>query len=285
MRAETQHNPYLVLMRLHKPIGILLLLWPTLWALWIGANGFPNLRVLVIFLMGVVIMRASGCVINDIADRHFDGHVTRTKTRPLVTGAVSLRAAILLFSILIGIAFVLVCLLNRLTVLLSIPAALLAILYPFTKRWTHWPQFVLGAAFSWGIPMAFAAELNTIPPIGWLLFVISVLWTITYDTEYAMTDREDDINIGIKSTAILFGEHDRWILGMIQIDIVSLLSVVGAHLGLNYWYYIGVAVATLLSIYQQRLIRHRDPQYCLRAFVNNNWFGLAIFMGIFLSYC
>ncbi len=286
MRTDIRHTPsqYFILMRFHKPIGMLLLLWPTLWGLWVAAKGFPNLLVFSVFVLGVVLMRAAGCVINDIADRHFDGQVARTQSRPLVTRSISLRSAALLFLSLILIAFGLVCLLNVATIALSFIAALLAILYPFTKRWTHWPQFILGLAFSWGIPMAFAAQTNQIPPIAWLLFITSVLWAITYDTEYAMTDREDDAKIGIKSTAILFGANDRWIIGLIQIILIALLLMIGRYLGLHYWYYLGVTVAAGFSIYQQRLIRNRDPKSCFRAFLNNNWFGFAIFAGIFLSY-
>ncbi len=286
MRTDVRNAPsqFFKLMRFHKPIGILLLLWPTLWALWVAAKGIPNLLVLTVFVLGVILTRAAGCVINDIADRKVDGKVARTKTRPLPTGRISLRAAVLLFIVLISAAFALVCLLNTMTILLSMVAVLLATLYPFTKRWTHWPQLVLGAAFSWGIPMAFAAETNHVPPIAWLMFATTVLWTITYDTEYAMTDREDDMKIGVKSTAILFGMFDRWVLGTLQIAVITLLFIIGNHLQLSIWYYYGVGIAAILSVYQQFLIRNRDPSSCLRAFLNNHWFGFAIFIGIFLSY-
>jgi len=276
-------SKHFVLMRFDKPIGTLLLLWPTLWGLWVAAKGFPNVFILSIFVAGVILMRAAGCVINDIADRHIDGKVSRTQSRPLATGSFSLRAAVILFSILMSIAFILVCLLNAKTILLAIIAAALATLYPFTKRWTYWPQLVLGLAFSMSIPMAFTAITNQIPNIAWLMFATSVLWTITYDTEYAMTDRADDLKIGIKSTAILFGRHDRRVIGCIQIVMLLLLLIIGHQLQLNIYYYLGITAAAVLSIYHQYLIRNRDPQSCFRAFLNNNWIGLAIFLGTALS--
>lgn len=286
MRQETFNRPrqFLILMRFHKPIGILLLLWPALWALWIASHGMPDPLILGIFVIGVVLMRAAGCVINDIADRQFDRHVERTRERPLTSGKLTLRAAIILFVVLYGAAFTLVCFLNALTIKLAIAAAALAVFYPFTKRFTHWPQLILGLAFSWSIPMAFAAVTNTIPPIAWWLFATCVLWTITYDTEYAMTDREDDLKIGLKSTAILFGQHDRLIIGLLQTAIVISLVGIGVTLTMHWPYYLSLAAAAIIFIYHQRLIAKREPRACFRAFLNNNWFGLIIFLGILLTY-
>ncbi len=274
---------YVLLMRFHKPIGILLLLWPALWGLWLAANGTPPVSILAVFIGGVILMRAAGCVMNDFADRHFDGHVRRTKNRPLVTGKVSTQEAIALFCGLSLSAFSLVLLLNRYTILLSLIALALAVSYPFLKRYTHWPQLALGLAFSWSIPMSFAAETQHIPPIAWILFAAAVLWTLVYDTQYAMTDREDDISIGIKSTAILFGRYDRVIIALLQLAVLGLLIIVGYRLQLNQWFYSGLAVAAVIAGYQQFLIRHREPMWCFKAFLNNNWFGLAIFVGFVLG--
>lgn len=276
--------PYLKLMRFHKPIGILLLLWPTVWALWIAAGGMPKLTILSVFVIGVVVMRAAGCIINDIADRHWDGDVARTKQRPLVTGDVSVRGALILFIVLLLLAFALVMTLNKLTIALAVVAALLAIIYPFLKRITHLPQVGLGFAFSWGVPMAFAAQRGHVPPVAWVLFVSAVLWTIAYDTQYALADREDDRKVGIKSTAILFGRYDRLAIGLIQCAMLLLLVWVGRWQAFSAWFYVGLGVAAvLLLIYQQRLIRDRDPHSCLRAFLNNHWVGLIIFCGIALQ--
>ena len=274
---------YLLLMRLHRPIGILLLLWPTLWALWIAGQGHPDLKVLIIFILGVVVMRSAGCVINDIADRNFDGHVERTKNRPLVTGQVSLREAVILFLLLCIVALLLVLQLNVFTIKLSFIGLALAIIYPFTKRYIYWPQFVLGLAFAWGVPMAFAAQLNTIPVIAWWVFLAAVLWPIAYDTMYAMADREDDKLIGIKSTALLFGQYDRLIIGFIQVLVLLLLLFIGWQLKLNFIYFISLLIALILVGYQQFLIKNREPKQCFRAFLNNNWFGLVVFLGFFIS--
>lgn len=275
---------YAQLMRLHRPIGILLLLWPTLWALWIAGAGHPSLKNVIIFVLGTAIMRSAGCVINDIADRKFDGLVARTKMRPLITGAVTVKSALILFFILLACAFILVLMLNRLAILLAFVGAAVAIIYPFTKRITHLPQLVLGVAFAWGIPMAFAAEQNAIPSVAWFIFFITWLWIIVYDTEYAMTDRADDIGIGIKSTAILFGKYDRLIIGLIQLTILFLLFVLGLFLSFGAFYYLALFFGALLFLYHQYLIKDREPAKCFKAFLNNSWFGMVIFFGIALSY-
>ncbi len=271
---------YWQLMRMHKPIGALLLLWPTLWSLWLAADGFPRWDVLVIFVLGVFVMRSAGCVINDFADRQVDGHVKRTRERPLVTGQVSSREAIGLFIGLCLLAFGLVLLTNRLTILLSIGGVLLAFCYPFMKRYTHLPQIVLGAAFSWAIPMAFAAQRGTLGAEVWLLFTAAILWIVVYDTFYAMVDRDDDLRIGVKSTAILFGEQDRLIIGILQALTLYAMLMVGSRFELGPWYYVGLGVAGLLFIYQQYLVRFRAREACFKAFMNNNWVGLAIFAGL-----
>jgi 4-hydroxybenzoate polyprenyltransferase len=275
---------YYLLTRLHKPIGILLLLWPTLWALWIAAGGVPSLHVLIVFMLGVVLMRSAGCVINDFADRRFDAHVQRTRDRPIAAGRVSPREALLLFTLLCLIAFLLVLTLNRLTIQLAFAAVLLAAVYPFTKRYTHLPQLVLGAAFGWAIPMAFAAVLGEIPKIAWLMFTVNILWSTAYDTFYAMADRDDDLKIGVKSTAILFGESDRLVVGVLQILTLGGLLLVGLMAGLSLYYHLGLLVAAGLALYQQYLARQRDRAGCFQAFLNNNWFGAAVFAGIFLHY-
>ena len=275
---------YALLMRLHRPIGIYLLLWPTLWALWIAGNGYPHPLVATVFILGVILMRSAGCVINDYADRHVDPHVQRTKTRPLATGKVSEREAIVLFMILCILAFGLVLLMNKLTILLSFIGALLAATYPFTKRYTYWPQAYLGLAFSWAIPMAFAAQTGTIPFIAWWLFIINILWTIAYDTLYAMVDKEDDLLIGVKSTAILFGAADKIIIATLQLLVLMLLLWVGQQLQFNLFYCLGLLIAATLAIYQQWLIREREPAKCFQAFLNNHWFGAAIFIGIVVQY-
>lgn len=275
---------YVLLTRLHRPIGIYLLLWPTLWAVWIASAGQPNWLITIVFILGVILMRSAGCVINDYADRNIDTHVQRTKQRPIASGDVSTKEALILFIILCLIAFGLVLLLNPLTIQLSFVALLLAAIYPFMKRYTHLPQVFLGAAFGWAIPMAFAAELNTIPMIAWWLFVTNVLWVIVYDTMYAMVDRKDDLKIGVKSTAILFGQADKLIIASLQIVVLSLLVGLGLKLAFNWAYYLGLTAATLLAFYQQWLIKDREPSLCFKAFLNNHWFGLVIFIGIVLQY-
>jgi len=284
MTLALRLKDYALLMRLHRPIGILLLLWPTLWALWIAGEGNPGWHVLLVFVPGVVLMRSAGCVINDYADRNFDPHVARTRDRPVAAGRVSPREALALFAALCLVAFALVLTLNRLTILLSFAGAFLAATYPFLKRFTHLPQFYLGAAFGWGIPMAFAAQTGGVPPLAWVLFAANVFWAVAYDTAYAMVDREDDLKVGVKSTAILFGRHDRTLIFLFHIVTIALLAVVGtlAHLGLGY--YAGLAVATGLAVYQQYLVRKRDRDGCFRAFLNNNWLGAAVFAGLLWHY-
>lgn len=275
---------YAVLMRWDRPIGILLLLWPTLWALWIAARGVPDWGIFTIFTLGVVLMRSAGCVINDYADRDIDPHVRRTRNRPLAVGAVTPREAVILFGVLVFAAFLLVLMTNMLTILLSFGGALLATLYPFMKRYTYMPQVFLGTAFAWSVPMAFAAQTGTVPTIAWLVFSATVLWTVAYDTMYAMVDREDDLRIGVKSTAILFADADRFVIGVLQATVVITLVMIGHHLDLGLWYFLGVVVAAGLAVYQQRLIRDRSPAGCFKAFLNNNWFGAAIFVGLCLDF-
>jgi 4-hydroxybenzoate polyprenyltransferase len=275
---------YALLMRLNRPIGIFLLLWPTLWALWIASAGRPDPLALIVFVLGVVLMRSAGCVINDYADRDIDPHVQRTAQRPLAAGKVSPREALILFAVLCLIAFLLVLLMNRLTVLMSFAAVLLAVSYPFAKRYTHLPQVHLGAAFGWAVPMVFAAQTGSVPQVAWLLFIATVLWATAYDTMYAMVDRADDLRIGVKSTAILFGDADRVIIGFIQGLMLSAMILIGMRVHLGWPYYAGLSVALGLAVYQQVLIKDRTPALCLKAFLNNNWFGAAIFAGIVAHY-
>ncbi|WP_455234704.1 4-hydroxybenzoate octaprenyltransferase [Thiogranum longum] len=275
---------YALLMRLNRPIGIFLLLWPTLWALWIAGSGHPDLLVVFVFVTGVALMRSAGCVINDFADRKFDPDVLRTRNRPLAAGRVKPKEALLLFVVLCVMAFGLVLLMNRLTILLSLVGVVLAATYPFMKRYTHLPQVYLGAAFGWAVPMAFAAQTGEVPRVAWLLFVATVLWATAYDTMYGMVDREDDLKIGVKSTAILFGEADRSIIAVIQLMVFVALVLVGQSAGLGGYYYFGLLLAVGLALYQQYLIREREPGNCLRAFLNNNWFGASIFAGIVLDF-
>jgi len=275
---------YLILMRFNKPIGIFLLLWPALWALWLAAEGTPDLFILFIFIAGVVLMRAAGCVINDYADRNIDLHVERTKNRPITSGKVSKKEALLLFVSLVAIAFILVLQLNWLTIYISFAALALASIYPFMKRHTQLPQVVLGMAFACSVPMAFAAQTDSIPKEAWLIYVLTVVWTVIYDTMYAMVDRDDDLKIGVKSTAILFGDADKVILGFSQVLLIFGFFLLGSELNLNEFYYIGLAVASCFFIYQQYLIKDRDKVLCLKAFLNNNWFGLSIYLGIIAHY-
>lgn len=275
---------YIRLMRLDKPIGIYLLLWPTLWALWIAGEGRPDLLVLVVFMLGVVLMRSAGCVINDYADRKIDPHVARTCNRPIASGKVAPREALILFGVLCVLAFALVLLMNTLTIYLSFVAVALAALYPFMKRYTHLPQVVLGAAFGWAVPMAFAAQTGEVPRVAWLLFVATVLWTTAYDTMYGMVDRDDDLKIGVKSTAILFGDSDRVVIGVLQLLALGALVLAGQTALLGGYFYFGLALGAGLVLYQQYLIREREPAACFRAFLNNHWFGAAVFSGIVLAY-
>jgi len=276
----TQFKNFIYLTRLHKPIGILLLLWPTLWALWLAKNGQPDWSIVGVFVSGVILMRSAGCVVNDIADRHVDKHVERTRDRPLTSGKISLRAAWLLFFILLTTSFLLVLCLNRFTIELSFIGALLAVIYPFMKRFTHLPQIGLGLAFAWGVPMAFAAETNTIPPPAWEIFFAAALWAIIYDTMYAMVDRNDDVKVGIKSTAIFFGRYDRFVIGVMQVIFLLLLVDVGMRFHLTKYYFGALFFAGLLFIYQQILLKSRDRKAYFKAFLNNHWVGMVIFLGI-----
>ncbi len=272
------------LMRLDKPIGIYLVLWPTLWALWVAAEGIPDLDVLLIFIAGVVVMRSAGCIINDYADRDFDGHVARTKARPLPSGRVTSRQALWLFAGLCTLAFILVLFTNSQTILLSIGGLLLAAIYPFMKRYTYLPQVVLGAAFAWAVPMAFTAQTGTVTQQTWLIYAATLLWTVAYDTMYAMVDRDDDLKIGIKSTAILFGNADKLVIALLQLLVLLTLALLGQQLGLGLCYYAGVVAAAALFGYQQYLIRERQAGPCFRAFLNNHWVGSLVFGGLFVDY-
>ena len=280
----TRLRHYARLTRLHRPIGILLLLWPMLWALWLAAEGTPTMHVLLIFIVGTVLMRSAGCVINDYADRNFDGHVERTRERPLATGAVSAREALVLFAVLLGLAALLVLATNRLTIMLAFAGAALAASYPFAKRHTYLPQVHLGAAFGWAVPMAFAAQSNTLPPLTWLVFCAAVVWAVIYDTEYAMVDRDDDIALGLKSTAILFDDNDRLIIGILQIVMLANLCLIGRQAALPWPWYAGLVVAATLFAYQQKLIHDRSREGCFAAFMNNNWVGGVVFAGLVASY-
>jgi len=271
---------FVALTRLDRPIGIYLLLWPTLWALWFAAGGVPSTEVLVIFVIGTVLTRSAGCAVNDFADRKLDGHVARTRTRPLASGALSAREALAATVLLMALAFALVLMTNRLTILLSMVALALALVYPFTKRVTHFPQLVLGAAFGFAIPMAFAAETNSVPPLAWALYLATLLWAVAYDTLYAMADREDDLRIGVKSTAVLFGRADLAVVGALQGTVLALLALIGWHEGRGALYAAGLLVALVLVVRQLRLARDRDPAHCIAAFLDNNRFGLAVFVGL-----
>ncbi|QMU62045.1 MAG: 4-hydroxybenzoate octaprenyltransferase [Gammaproteobacteria bacterium] len=277
---------YAKLVRLDKPIGILLLLWPTLWALFIAADGIPNLAILVVFILGVILMRSAGCAINDYADRDIDPFVARTKQRPVASGLIQPKEALVVAGVLAFIAFVLALIfLNKLTIFFALGAALLAATYPFMKRLHFLPQVHLGIAFAVAIPMAFTAITNAYPtPIAWLLFTAAVIWTTAYDTQYAMVDREEDIKIGVKSTAILFGPMDKAAIGMMQFLVVLCLVLVGINTNMSWIYYLGIALAGLFFIYQQVLIKHRFPDRCFYAFLNNNYFGMVVFIGIFAHY-
>lgn len=271
-------------MRLHRPIGIWLLLWPTLWALWIASAGRPDPKVFLILVLGTIVVRSAGCVINDFVDRKIDPHVARTADRPLATGEVAPLEALTLFAALMLIGLGLVLTLNRLTVTFALAGAVITILYPFTKRFLSTPQFVLGVAFSWGVPMAFAATGSDVPRVGWLLFLTTVIWVVVYDTQYAMTDRPDDVKIGVRSTAILFGDLDRVFVAGLQALLLASLVLVGRSADLGVWYYGGVAAAALFCVYQAHLIKERDIVESFRAFLNNAWLGGAVFAGILLDY-
>ncbi|MFZ2289362.1 MAG: 4-hydroxybenzoate octaprenyltransferase [Halopseudomonas yangmingensis] len=279
-RLHPRAPDFIALMRLDRPIGTWLLMWPTLWALWLAAEGLPHAGVLAIFVAGVILMRAAGCVINDYADRKIDGHVSRTRQRPLATGRIQPREALLLFALLVLASALLVLLTNRLTILLTFGGIALATLYPFCKRFTYYPQIVLGVAFSWAIPMAFAAQAEALPTSLWLVYMANLLWTVAYDTEYAMCDREDDLKIGVKSTAILFGDADRLIIGILQGLTLLCLLLAGRHFGLGLYFHLGLLAMCASFVWQQWLIRQREPAACLRAFLGNHWSGLLIFAGL-----
>jgi 4-hydroxybenzoate polyprenyltransferase len=284
-RGLAQHySRYWRLMRLHRPIGVWLLLWPTLWALWIAAAGRPDERIFLILVIGTIVVRSAGCVINDYADRKIDPHVARTADRPLAAGEVAPAEALLLFVALMLIALGLVLTLNTLTIAFAVAGAVITIIYPFTKRFLSTPQFVLGVAFAWGVPMAFAATAGDVPRVGWLLFLAAMIWVVVYDTQYAMTDRADDIKIGVRSTAILFGDLDRFFIGGLQILLLASLVLVGHSAALGKWYYGGLVAAGLFAAYQLYLIKDRDGVQAFRAFLNNAWFGAAVFAGIVLDY-
>jgi len=272
------------LMRFDRPIGILLLLWPTMWALWIAGDGSPSVKNILIFCTGVVLMRAAGCIMNDVADRDFDPHVERTRCRPLASGELTVRQAILTFLIVMLLAFGLVLMTNALTIKLAFAGAVLASTYPFFKRWTHLPQVVLGLAFGWGIPMAFAAETGQVAAAAWLILLINVIWSVIYDTLYAMVDREDDISIGLKSTAILFGRHDLVILRILKVLMVVLLVLLGVRLQFGWPWFAGVVIAAGLFVWQQFIIVNRDRDACFKAFLNNNWVGAVIWIGLLAAY-
>ena len=284
--AELTHQmrQYALLMRLDKPIGIWLLLWPTLWGLWIAGEGHPDPHVFLVFVVGVIVMRSAGCVINDFADRNIDNQVSRTMDRPLASGTVTPAEAIVLFIALGLIAIALVLTLDPLTQALAIVAALLTILYPFMKRLIAAPQLILGAAFGWSIPMAFAAQSGEIPRLAWLIWLTVVIWAVIYDTIYAMVDREDDLKLGIKSTAILFGSADVFIITLLQIIMMLAFWLIGAAAHLGIWYFTATLIAGLFFIYQYLLIRQRQPDACFRAFLNNHYVGATIFIGILLDY-
>ena len=275
---------YLQLMRLDKPIGIYLLLWPTLWALWIAGDGHPSISNVVIFVLGVIIMRSAGCVINDYADRHVDEHVERTQHRPLAQKLISEKQALALFAGLCISAFLLVLFTNEFTVYLSFGGLALASLYPFMKRYTHLPQVVLGAAFAWAVPMSFAAELNSLPDVVWLIYVATLTWTVAYDTQYAMVDRDDDLKIGIKSTAILFGDADKLMIGMLQGITIFSFILIGSNIEATWPYYLSVLVAGTMFIYHQWLIKDRNKEKCFQAFLHNHWAGAIIFIGLLGHY-
>lgn len=282
--ARTRLIEYIRLTRLDRPIGTYLVLWPTLWALWVAGQGRPDPLVLFVFVAGLVLMRSAGCAINDFADRKIDGHVWRTDARPLARKAIHPGEAVAVFAVLSLIAFALVLTMNRLTILLSIPAVFLAGSYPFTKRFTHLPQAYLGVAFGWGAPMAFAAQTGEVPAAGWLFFLAVVFWALAYDTMYAMADREDDLKIGVKSSAILFGRHDRLFVGTFQILVLAFLTIAGLSFGLGPLYYAGLLAGSGFFLYEQYLIRDRDPKRCFQAFLNNHYFGMTVFIGLALDY-
>ncbi len=283
MSAE-KAKAYWQLMRMDRPIGSFLLFWPMLWSLLLAAEGMPDWDVLLVFTAGVFLMRSAGCVINDFADRHVDGHVKRTQQRPLPAGKVTSKEAVLLFLVLGITSFLLVLTMNSLTIQLSFVGIALAFVYPFMKRYTHLPQLVLGLAFSWAIPMAWAAQTNELPWMVWFLFTINALWTIAYDTQYAMVDRDDDLLIGVKSTAILFGRFDKLIIGLLQLATLAMLLWLGQYYQLGQSFYWSILAAGALFVYQQHLIRHRERELCFKAFLNNNYVGMVLALGLLVAF-
>ena len=284
MNLSERLSLYLQLTRLNRPIGILLLLWPTLWGVWIAGNGHPAWHIVLIFVLGTVLMRSAGCVINDYADRDFDRHVKRTQERPITSGRIAPGEALWLAAALAFLAFLLILPLNNLTLLLSFPAVFLAASYPYTKRFFAIPQAYLGIAFGFGIPMAFAAQQSDVPPVAWLLLVANVFWAIAYDTEYAMVDRDDDIHLGIHSSALLFGKYDVVAVMVCYTMALVLLATVGLMIGSGVLYFAGLILAGGIALYHYRLIKQRQREACFKAFLHNNWFGLAIFAGLVLDY-
>ncbi|MEM8236452.1 4-hydroxybenzoate octaprenyltransferase [Morganella morganii subsp. sibonii] len=282
--VRSKWQAYSRLMRTDRPIGSLLLLWPTYWALWIAARGIPDWHILIIFTIGVFSMRAAGCVINDFADRKFDGSVERTKNRPLPRGDVTEKEAKILFAVLVLVSFGLVLTLNTMTIWLSVAGLALAWIYPFVKRVSHLPQVVLGAAFGWSIPMAFAAVSESLPAVCWLLFAVNIIWSVIYDTQYAMVDRNDDLKIGVKSTAILFGRFDKIIIGVLQLVMILMLLWTGMMANLSGSFYWSLLLAGALFVYQQRLMADRERDPCFQAFMNNNYVGFILFLGMLVSY-
>jgi len=280
----TQLRHYGQLMRLNRPIGIWLLLWPTLWALWLAGEGHPHSGIFTVFVLGVVVMRSAGCVLNDYADRHIDPYVERTRARPIASGAVAPVEALLLFVALALVAIGLATLLNRPAQLLAIGAAVLTVIYPFLKRFVSIPQFVLGAAFGWAVPMAFAAQTGEATQLGWLVFGCALIWATIYDTFYAMVDRDDDLKVGVKSTAIMFGDADLFVIGGLQLLMLLALLLVGSMAELGFWYYASVALAAILMAYHQWLARDRSKDGCFKAFLNNHYIGMIVFIGIVLHY-
>jgi 4-hydroxybenzoate polyprenyltransferase len=275
---------YAQLIRLDRPIGTYLLLWPTLWSLAIASDGGPDLWVLFVFVVGVFLMRSAGCAINDYADRHIDLHVTRTRERPLTSGKINDKEALAVFAVLALVAFLLVLTLNTFTIYLSVGGVLLAASYPFMKRYHYLPQVHLGAAFGWGVPMAWAAQTGEVNSITWLLYTANLLWTVAYDTMYGMADREDDLKIGVKSTAILFGDADKLIIGILQFLFILTMWLIGVNLEFTPVYYIGLIFAAILLAYEQLMIQNRLPEYCFHAFLHNHWVGAVVFYGIMAHY-
>lgn len=276
-------NAYLRLIRLDKPIGIYLLLWPTLWALFLAADGFPDIKILLIFVFGTVLMRSAGCVINDYADRKIDKLIARTQHRPITSGEITPKSALILFIIMMAFALVLVSLTNQLTMQLSLVAGALATLYPFTKRWTHLPQFILGCTFAMSVPMAFSATNGNVSDGTWWVFLATVIWTMIYDTMYGMVDREEDLKIGVKSTAILFVKYDKFIIGVLQFFLLLVLVNVSNFFNLGSFYDISIILSAFLMIFHQKLIKNREKTACFQAFLHNNFIGMVIFVGIALS--